>query len=244
MHGSDLHVEVEALRDQVALMRRGRRRLVVGAVVLAIVAALPGIVVAAHRFTDVPTTNTFHANIDNLRDAGITTGCSPTTYCPNDPVTRGQMAAFLNRGLGRAGMGDGAEVPIADNPTKVASATMKTVGAGYILASVSSMAYTSDPSGCPCSIDLQIEQSGDWSFYFRETMSTGQRWISMGNEWVFDVDAAGTYTFDVWMTQVTGVSTIDADAVLTLLYVPFDETGAANDDALTTSGQDRQRARD
>src|SRR6185369_13902389 len=27
-----------------------------------------------------------------------TSGCSPTTYCPDDPVTRGQMAVFIMRG--------------------------------------------------------------------------------------------------------------------------------------------------
>ncbi len=37
--------------------------------------------------------------IEAIRAEGITHGCSPTRYCPNDPVTRGQMAAFLNRAL-------------------------------------------------------------------------------------------------------------------------------------------------
>ncbi|MCH7846544.1 MAG: S-layer homology domain-containing protein, partial [Acidobacteria bacterium] len=35
--------------------------------------------------------------------AGITKGCNPPTnnrFCPNDPVTRGQMAAFLHRAFG------------------------------------------------------------------------------------------------------------------------------------------------
>jgi hypothetical protein len=40
------------------------------------------------------------ANINRLRAAGITAGCGPTTFCPNGIVTRGQMAAFLHRGLG------------------------------------------------------------------------------------------------------------------------------------------------
>jgi hypothetical protein len=35
--------------------------------------------------------------------AGVTLGCNPPTndeYCPDDLVTRGQMAAFLKRGFG------------------------------------------------------------------------------------------------------------------------------------------------
>ncbi len=44
----------------------------------------------------------FEADIEALANAGITTGCNPpenTYFCPGDPVTRGQMAAFLTRGL-------------------------------------------------------------------------------------------------------------------------------------------------
>ncbi|MCP3993550.1 MAG: S-layer homology domain-containing protein [bacterium] len=45
----------------------------------------------------------FEGSIERLATAGITKGCNPpanTRYCPNDTVTRGQMAAFLVRGLG------------------------------------------------------------------------------------------------------------------------------------------------
>jgi hypothetical protein len=46
--------------------------------------------------------NTFQADIQALAAAGITRGCNPPVndrFCPEDDVTRGQMAAFLNRGL-------------------------------------------------------------------------------------------------------------------------------------------------
>src|SRR5437867_3823709 len=36
--------------------------------------------------------------IQKMKQFGSTTGCSPTTYCPDDPVTRGQMAVFIERG--------------------------------------------------------------------------------------------------------------------------------------------------
>ena len=48
-------------------------------------------------FTD--TAGSFTREIDRLYAAGITTGCGPTTYCPDDVVTRAQMAAFLDRAL-------------------------------------------------------------------------------------------------------------------------------------------------
>ena len=45
--------------------------------------------------------NLHAANIDALAAAGVTAGCStdPLLHCPDDPVTRAQMAAFLHRAL-------------------------------------------------------------------------------------------------------------------------------------------------
>lgn len=49
-------------------------------------------------FTDV--TGTFEDDINRLAAVGITKGCTSTTFCPADPVTREQMASFLVRALG------------------------------------------------------------------------------------------------------------------------------------------------
>lgn len=46
--------------------------------------------------------STHHADIDWLGARGITKGCNPpqnTQYCPGEPVSRGEMAAFLTRAL-------------------------------------------------------------------------------------------------------------------------------------------------
>ncbi len=53
----------------------------------------------ADYFTD-DETSTFEDSINRVREAEITFGCTATRYCPNDAVTRGQMAAFLHRALG------------------------------------------------------------------------------------------------------------------------------------------------
>jgi spore germination protein YaaH len=39
-------------------------------------------------------------NINRMAEAGITTGCSETEFCPRGLVSRGQMASFLDRALG------------------------------------------------------------------------------------------------------------------------------------------------
>lgn len=53
------------------------------------------------RFSD-DDNSVFEAAIDRLATAGVTLGCNPpanTNFCPDQPVTRGQMAAFLIRAL-------------------------------------------------------------------------------------------------------------------------------------------------
>jgi len=51
------------------------------------------------EFDDVAASE-FSDDIEWLAAAGITAGCTPTRFCPDDPVTRSQMAAFLTRALG------------------------------------------------------------------------------------------------------------------------------------------------
>ena len=55
---------------------------------------------AVASFNDVPTTHPFFQFIEALVAAGITSGCGGGGYCPDSPVTRGQMAVFLSRALG------------------------------------------------------------------------------------------------------------------------------------------------
>jgi hypothetical protein len=54
----------------------------------------------AASFTDVPTSHPFFQFIEALKASGITAGCSATAFCPDDPLTRSQMAVFLSKGLG------------------------------------------------------------------------------------------------------------------------------------------------
>ena len=60
-------------------------------------------------FSDVPVGYVFYEDIEWLLAEGITEGCDPegTMFCPTEPVTRGQMAAFLVRYLGLTDPGPG-----------------------------------------------------------------------------------------------------------------------------------------
>jgi hypothetical protein len=57
---------------------------------------------ATATFADVPDSHPFFQYIEALAASGITAGCaaSPPQYCPDAPITRGQMAVFLSRALG------------------------------------------------------------------------------------------------------------------------------------------------
>ena len=54
----------------------------------------------AATFGDVPTNHPFFQFVEALAASGITGGCGNGNYCPDNPVTRGQMAVFLSKALG------------------------------------------------------------------------------------------------------------------------------------------------
>jgi S-layer homology domain len=55
----------------------------------------PACVMGQEMFNDVPASSPFCSYIEELSRRGITGGCAPGLFCPGDPVTRQQMAAFL-----------------------------------------------------------------------------------------------------------------------------------------------------
>jgi hypothetical protein len=51
-------------------------------------------------FLDVPQSHPFYQYIEALAKGEITAGCGDFNYCPDAPVTRGQMAVFISKALG------------------------------------------------------------------------------------------------------------------------------------------------
>lgn len=58
----------------------------------------PGPAVAT--FTDVPTTDPRFRFVEAFVASGLATGCAPGRFCPDNGVTRGEMAVFLSTALG------------------------------------------------------------------------------------------------------------------------------------------------
>jgi hypothetical protein len=136
--------------------RRGARPLATLATAL-LMALVPLSLFAANPFTDLdPGQDAGHnPNIDAIYNAGITTGCAPTEYCPKEFVTREQMASFLAR---TAGLGNNPPVAnartaqFADGATNATNAqnainaqnagNASTVG-GYAPAGLTRLAFAS-----------------------------------------------------------------------------------------------------
>ena len=62
--------------------------------------ATPIAVYATHVFTDVSDSAFYSNSVTWMKDNGITVGCNPpanTKYCPNDNLTRGEMAVLMKR---------------------------------------------------------------------------------------------------------------------------------------------------
>ncbi len=96
--------------------------------------ALGGVLTPADpvQFTD-DNGSVFEADIEWLGATGITRGCNPpanTLFCPDDPVTRGQMAAFLVRAL--ALIDDGGGDLFIDDDGSVFEADIDQLGASGI----------------------------------------------------------------------------------------------------------------
>jgi uncharacterized protein (DUF1800 family) len=108
-------------------------------------------------FSDVPTTSPLAPWIEELARLSVTTGCGGTQFCPNNAVTRGQMAVFLAKTFHR---NDGARFLEQATWGPKDSDISNVLGVGYLpwLASQYSQAASiyppqnlvpdSTPSGC------------------------------------------------------------------------------------------------
>ena len=81
------------------------------------------------RFADVDAGMWWASYVERLAELEVTAGCAtgPLRFCPDDPVTRGQMATFVARALGLVEVPD----PPPDDPSPVAGGFVAIDGRGY-----------------------------------------------------------------------------------------------------------------
>jgi len=212
--------------------RRPRGRAVVLMLVGLLALAPVSLVLATHIFPDVPDGTTHAAAIERIAKAGITAGCGGTAnYCPSDPVTRDQMATFLNRSLGRVAVGEqythntvsvGAGVD-SSNAYNIGEVTITVPGATnsftpnqFVKIDVVAEVYDSltTGKGCECSFVLFLAESTSSDLYdfaydtFRATASGARSWGLSGTS-VFPA-SPGTKTYEVWVAMFDRATTTNA----------------------------------
>jgi hypothetical protein len=136
-----LRATVRAQGAELARQRRRPRRFAPVALAALLVALVPLATLAAGPFTDLTPGSVHNANIQAIADAGITTGCNPpdnTAYCPNDLVTREQMASFLARAAGL-----GTNPPVANAKTAQTAQNAGAVG-GYPAGALNRVAFSAN----------------------------------------------------------------------------------------------------
>src|SRR3954453_21555252 len=147
------------IADLQATRRRARRRfprrLLPLALVALFVALLPLSALPAISFNDLNAGSPHNANIQAIADAGITTGCVPNvSYCPNDLVTREQMASFLARTAGL-----GSNPPVANAKTAQSATTADSATNAAQLGGQPASFY--QPAGQPIANAVHATTAGD-----------------------------------------------------------------------------------
>ena len=271
--------ELERLRADVAAGRSGRERRWWSAGrrprlaktlsrvgLVALMLALPVMVSASHQFTDVPTSHTFHTVISRIYGARLTTGCSSTRFCPSANVSRGQMAAFLARGLGRAGGGDFGE---DDNDwaafldgTPVAAADLSAGGTSggiaHAWATATVNVWTNEPNVCPCEVQAYLlnETTGETSSTFfamtgsemapedPEDPDSPYAEVLLSTSYLFTVDSGVSNQYlmiarVIPTTAPTEPFVSGYRATMQAIYVPFSSTGGNPTQPTDTQGTPR-----
>jgi hypothetical protein len=175
--------------------------------------AFPLGVLANHQFTDVPTSASYHDEVESLVGAGITAGCGGTQYCPGNPVTRGQMAQFLVRGLSRSAMSTSLvddTIVTSDGFVTIAAVSIEVggVSGNQFVEVIGEVTASGNLSGCgdTCYVNARLRDAGtgtvsSTAFYrFPEAGVTDQDVV--GKSWVFSA-GPGDHTYQLQVAVFT-----------------------------------------
>ena len=223
--------------------RKGvRRTWPIGIVTLAMLVLAVPVALASDAFTDVPGSHLFHDEITAIKNAGITTGCTATTYCPDASVTRGQMAAFMTRGYGRvasnnvvaASLDNGSDGGYVTELSTSVTAGAKGAGSGFVLVQANLGAYTFTEANCPCQIEIRIRNAttgsvGPTSFVWvggtadEDGIAMGAGAVSA----VFTIPAGATHVYEFQAVVDDANGSISAYIDMWAEYLPFNGSGGS-----------------
>ena len=184
-----------------------------------VIAASPAAAAPCAGFVDVSSASSFCPNAEWLRNRSITLGCSDTShYCPDDAVTRLQMAAFLNR------------IGVALTPVFIS-------GSGNFLVPVGSVVGCTTSDVTPLPYPRNATMQGEWEMF--GAANAGQIGTALpaysidgGTHWnVFNALGFGVPVPAGIGTAVRGTLTSTALPIPANTTVRFGVTTSASDDA-------------
>jgi hypothetical protein len=204
-----------------------------------------GVPVAWATFGDVPPSNPFYDDINALQGAGITGGCGGGNFCPNENILRMAEAAFVHRGMPRAGLGfsNGVSVPSA-NVAELGNVTISVPGVPgntqfvMIVAQVDTQILSM--TGCPCLtsygiwLDSANGGSGDY-VAVGDSMNdavpaaggtTTEGWNTSTSMIVVPVPTGTTQTFRVLASLTGGTGTVTGYGTIGAITAPFGASGS------------------
>ena len=143
-------------------------------------------------FTDIPSWHSFYSWIQSIGYASIASGCTATTYCADNNVTRAQMAVFLERGMNggdyQPPVGTGTQFndvpashwadPANHTPRKLAAFWFeRSLGyppdASQIAKAAEMLTHSDEYTGTPWGLDEPIDLSQDeWPHYWQSGLRT------------------------------------------------------------------------
>jgi hypothetical protein len=208
------------------------------AVLVSTAISVPASVWAVTTFTDVPTSHPFYNEISAVAGAGIALGFGDGGYHPGADITRQAMAAFMERGVGRAAAGEGTVNVNSGEATELAAVAMDAgaTGAatkGFVRVSGSVWASTtvSTFANCPCNVQASL-YDGDtivaWSYLQIPKLADGQDSIdSTSVETVLPVDGDSTHRYRIVTQGINtfGSALVSATGHMTATYFPLSGDG-------------------
>jgi hypothetical protein len=217
--------------------RLSRRKIaIVAGAVVALAVAVP---TAWAVFDDVPPSSPHYNDVNAIQGAGITGGCAPNLYCPDQFVRRDQMASFIARGDSRSALSSTSEIEIGVDAVDLGSLTISIGGVAgqtqFVKLDAAVTTYIETATGCPCSTGFLI-----WSDELEEPVSTFHYNMNAGvapstfgdasgaATAVVQVPTASTQTFRVlaFRNDPTPISgEVFGIASMSAITAPFGSTG-------------------
>jgi len=187
---------------------------------------------AADRFDDVAATSTHRDAIEELVDSGITLGCDPGRYCPQQLVRRDQMASFLTRTGSRTVFHEGV-ASLSSGDGVPASVTIRATGApgGQTMVSLQgsvSVYASGNLSACPCEVEAFVYREGDdaqgpssWAQLPDVMSGSGRALTSLPVSWALEVSSGATETYRLAVFIDGALAEVQAEGSLTAITTPF-----------------------